>query len=307
MKFINKYNLPPDIFKACAAKQYEPKLDRIGVTSLIAPVHIRQLTLKHWNDLEIDASTRLWAVLGEGVHLVMDKYNKPEGKEPTRKFETEIDGVTIVGIVDTFNINETGIITDYKCTSVFSFLGGLKKEWEQQLNCYAWLAEKKGITIKGLKISAILRDWVVSKAKQADYPKIPFQAVDVPLWPLEKTENFIRFRLAEHQKCDILCTPEERWQKPDVYAVMKKGQKKAVACNKYRGNEKTPFTENDANDYIKYHPSDKLYVEKRPGGCTRCQNQSYCAVSKFCSFFQKNYAKPTKFCTNYKVEKTLGD
>ena len=284
MKFTNHFGLPVEVFNTCASEQYEPKLDRIGVTSLISPAYIRQLTFKHWNEIEIDASTRLWAVLGEGVHLALDKHNKPEGKEPIRKFETEIDGVTLVGIADNYDINETGIITDYKCTSVNSFLYGLKKEWEEQLNCYAWLASKHEMIIKGLRINAILRDWVVSKARQADYPKIPFQTVDVPLWPLEKTEDFIKFRLTCHKKYDIICTPEEKWQKLDSYAVMKKGQKKASACNKYIGNEKIPFTESDAYDWIKQHPKDKdkLYVEKRPGSCMRCQ--FYCNVREFCPF-----------------------
>ncbi|MDP1614793.1 MAG: hypothetical protein Q8L68_03260, partial [Methylococcales bacterium] len=188
MRFTNKYNLPDSIYKACApADQHKPDPKRIGVTDLIGPPQIRQLRLKHWDELEIDASTRLWAVLGEGVHLVMDKYNPPKTSEQlNRKLEMVVGDITIAGIVDTFDITSTGIIEDNKCTSVYSFLLGVKSEWEQQLNVYAWLAGRNLIYIKGLRINAFLRDWQTSKAVQRDYPAIPFQSVDIPLWPLQK-------------------------------------------------------------------------------------------------------------------------
>lgn len=284
MKFTNKFNLPPDIYKACAVEQHKPEPNRYGVTSLIAPAYIRQLTIKHWDKIEVDASTRLWAVLGEAVHLLMDKYNKPEGITPIRKLETEIDGITIVGVTDNYDINETGNITDYKCTSVFSFIGGLKQDWEQQLNVYAWLAYKHGIKINTLQIEAILRDWVVSKSIQSNYPPIPFQWVSVPLWSTEKTEQFIKNRLTSHQKYGIICTDEERWRRPTVYAVMKKGNKKALACNNYVNGDKIPFTREDATKWISENQkkNENLYIEERPGDCLRCRY--YCNVKQFCEF-----------------------
>lgn len=298
MKFTNNFNLPQDVFKACAAEQFEPNLTRIGVTSLIAPAHIRQLTIQHWDEIKIDAATRLWAVLGEGCHLVMDKYNPDKGGEK-RKFEFAINGITVVGIIDSF---DAGIITDYKVTSVYSFLSGLKAEWEAQLNLYAWLLNKHNIEVKGLRINAILRDWVISKARygykmgaeggienwgnslQSDYPSIPFQSIEASLWSLEKTKQFVKNRLAAHQKCGIICNEDERWQRPTIYAVMKKGRKTAMACNNYRDGKKTPFTKEDAEKWIleNQEKGQSLYIEKRPGGCVRCE--SYCSVKQFCEF-----------------------
>jgi hypothetical protein len=239
--------------------------------------------MKHWDEIEVDASTRLWAVLGEGVHLVVDKYSPPkDSTQLNRKLEFVIGDITIVGIVDTFDIKDTGIIEDNKCTSVYSFLLGVKTDWEQQLNVYAWLAEKNGIHIKGLKINAFLRDWQTSKAVQADYPSIPFQSVDIPLWPLQKIEDFVRFRLAEHQKCDILCTDEERWRSPETWAVKKVGRKSAVACNSYNNGEKIPFTKEDAEKWIRDNAKkgEQLSLECRKGVCKRCLN--YCQVANFC-------------------------
>ena len=302
MRYTNPYKMPDSIYRACApADQHKPDPKRIGVTTLISPVQIRSLTMKHWDEIEVDASARLWAVLGEGVHLVMDKYSPPKDKEQlNRKLEFVIGDMTIVGIVDTFDIKDTGIIEDHKCTSVYSFLLGVKQEWTEQLNVYAWLAEKNGIHIKGLKINAFLRDWQASKAnygtkigdggeierwgtpRQTDYPKIPFQSVDIPLWPLNKIEEFVRFRLAEHQKCVILCTDEERWRRPEVWAVMKKGRKSAVACNSYLDGDKIPFTKEDAEKWMRTNAKkgEDLYLEQRKGACIRCQ--SYCQVANFC-------------------------
>ncbi|MDP1615071.1 MAG: hypothetical protein Q8L68_04670, partial [Methylococcales bacterium] len=90
------------------------------------------------------------------------------------------------------------------------------------------------------------------------------------------------FRLAEHQKCDILCTDEERWRRPEFWAVMKKGRKSAVACNSYLNGEKIPFTEADAKKWIQDNgkKGEQLSLECRKGVCMRCQN--YCAVNTFC-------------------------
>jgi len=283
MEYTNCHQLPDSIYRMCATPQHKPEPKRIGVTSLIGPVQIRNLTMVNWDAIKVDASTRLWAVLGESVHLLADKYNPSKDiTPPNRKLELVIDGITVVGIVDTFDIRETGIIADYKCTSVYSFLLGVKSEWEQQLNVYAWLAEKNGIHIKGLKINAFLRDWQTSKAVQADYPAIPFQSVDIPLWPLNKIDEFVRFRLAEHQKCVMLCTDEERWRRPETWAVMKKGRKSAVACNSYLDGEKTPFTKEDAEKWMLNNAKkgEELYLEQRKGACIRCQ--SYCQVANFC-------------------------
>jgi len=58
MRITNKYGLPEAIVNA--VQQRKASDGRISVTSLIDSPQIRQLVLDHWDELEDDASDRLW-------------------------------------------------------------------------------------------------------------------------------------------------------------------------------------------------------------------------------------------------------
>jgi hypothetical protein len=222
----NKFKLPDPIYQA-VNKEYKPNPDRFSVTDLIGPPLIRQLKLKHWDELAEDASDRLWMLLGSAVdHIVSQNTSEAIVQH---KFEIPVDGVAIVGKPDIFYINEKSL-EDWKVTSVWSFLLGDKKDWERQLNCYAWgLKKEKGWSTEKLQINAILRDWQKSKAKrEPDYPNIPFVTRDIPLWTFEEQDEYIKQQLEYHRVSEPQeCTSEEKWEKPTTYAVMKKGRKSA--------------------------------------------------------------------------------
>jgi hypothetical protein len=129
-----------------------------------------------------------------------------------------------------------------------------------------------GASVETLQIVAIYRDWVKSKAFDSNYPSSQVQTFTVPVWLEPAAENFLLERVRQHVKAEAgevsPCTPEERWERPKRFAVMKRGQKRAV---------KLYDTREDAEaNAVK--PS--LYVEERPGTSVRCE--SYCRVSRFC-------------------------
>jgi len=64
MKLTNKFNLPDPIVNAVQNQGYTPGSSDITVTQLIQPPLIRQLNKKHWDDIEEDASDRVWALFG---------------------------------------------------------------------------------------------------------------------------------------------------------------------------------------------------------------------------------------------------
>jgi hypothetical protein len=79
------------------------------------------------------------------------------------------------------------------------------------------------------------------------------------------------------QEAVVECSDEERWTKPDTWAVMKKGAKRAV---KVFDNNK------DAVDHmLAMIPKSLLvgqyHIQERKGGRTRCEN--YCSVADFCT------------------------
>ena len=82
------------------------------------------------------------------------------------------------------------------------------------------------------------------------------------------------------------CTPEERWHKDDTYAVMKKGNKRAVRVFNNIDDAKT-FIDEKLNADQK--EGLKLSIEKRNGEDVKCCN--YCDYCKYCSYYKARYAE----------------
>lgn len=237
MKITNNLNLPAPLVKAVTRPPREAKPNRIGVTELSQPPQLRGLTRQHAGELTEDASDRLWALLGSLLHDVLEGY--AEGLDNTiaeQKLEIEIDGWTVVGKYDLSEmILEGELLTDWKLTSVYSLRDNdaVKPEWEAQINCYVYLLKEHGRNVSNAQIVAIGRDWNKSRARrERDYPQKGICIKPVALWPTEQTLAYIRERVRLHKAAEQgvwpECDAEDRWARPDIYALMKKGQKKAV-------------------------------------------------------------------------------
>lgn len=273
MKITNKYNLPEAVYNACA-RPHPKKEGRLSATDLISGPLVRELTIKHWDDLAEDASDRLWAMMGQVGHGILEN-NAPANSFSETKWETHYGRWVIVGVTD---IYDRGDISDYKFTSVYSFLYGVKPEWIKQLNVYAWQWRQEGLPVTGLSVMVLLRDWQTSKARnEQGYPPIPFQVVELPLWTSEEQEAYIESRVTLFDEPAKCCTDEERWKKADVYAVKKKGNKTA------RGG-KLCTSQTEADGFISSNPEQKWEIEFRQGGYRKCEG--YCLVSKFCPYMK---------------------
>ena len=272
MKITNKYNLPEAIVNIITKDIREPKGGEMHVTELVNAPLIRKLRMKHWDEIEEDVSEMLWALLGTSVHYILGE-GTPENAFSEEELTAHIGGITIIGKSDLYHNKG---IEDWKVTSVYSFLLGMKPEWEAQLNLYRWLWKENGFPVETLKINAILRDWLKSKMlADSNYPRIPFQSLEVNVWDYHSTIKYILNRIVLHaQKIPQECTSEEKWTRPTTYAVMKKGQKRA---------KRVLNTEKEAEEWI--GEQEDLFVEKRKGKNVRCEE--YCDVSKFCKYYIK--------------------
>ena len=157
MKITNKHNLTKSIYNALVNDTYKgPKneLTRISVSTLKDAPRIHYLKVRHWEEIEEDASARLWALLGTSVHAILERAEDAQSIKEER-VEELVDGVIISGQMD---ILRESRIEDYKVTSVWSivFNPNGRKEWELQQNIYRWLAHKRGFDVKELIINAIL-------------------------------------------------------------------------------------------------------------------------------------------------------
>lgn len=278
MRITNELNLPAPLI-AAVSKTRQPVLGQISVTELISPPQIRALAIKHWDEITEDASERLWAAVGSLMHQLLESHADIPRHQAERTLSTVVEGVKVTGTFDLYY--EDGVLTDYKFVSVWTTLNGVKEEWEQQLNLYAHLLRLTGARVETLQIVAIYRDWAKSKAFDLNYPSAQVQTFTIPLWSHEATENFLSERVRLHKRAEegeaLPCTPEERWERPTRFAVMKRGQKRAV---------RVFDTREEAEGHV---TKAGLYVEERKGLSVRCE--SYCRVSSFCPQYTRMRAE----------------
>ena len=280
MSISNNYNLPLPLYKALSKERYAPIAGRLSATALIDAPLVRVLMMKHVKEIEEDASERMWAMLGTAIHWVIEQNGSKEASEAKRICKHK-SGATLVCIGDFY---ENQILTDWKVTSTWSWLLGGKSSWEKQLNVVKYIYELNEMPVKEMYVYAILRDWVKSKSYDRDYPDIPFQGVKIPIWEPEKLEKYIDERVEAHLFAESLidsignvpiCTPEERWQRPDTYAVKREGIKRAVRV----------FDTNDeAEKFMEKAKAKDLFIENRKGSEIRCN--SFCSVNRFCEYFK---------------------
>jgi len=274
MIVTNRFNMPDEIYNLIKEDQYESSGD-ISVTGLISPPQIFQLKERHEHDIERDARDMFWAFFGTMGHSIMEKR---EGLREERVGAMTRDWV----VTGTPDLVQGHKIVDYKVTSVWAVVFGLKPEWEQQLNAYAWLQRMHGAEINKLSVIAIMRDWQRNNAKQHDYPSSPVVEMVVPVWESDVAARFVRERVSFHQKAEKLydhelplCTAAERWERPTTYAVTKKGRKTALRVLE---------TYDLATEWINATGKGDG-IETRQGRSIRCED--YCDVQPFCHQYDK--------------------
>jgi hypothetical protein len=279
MILTNKFDLPDTIYEAVVNDPYEQDGD-ISATGMIKSPRMRQLELRHDKDLSEDCSDRLFMLQGRAIHYVL-QVQSPDNVLVEERLSCEIAGWVVTGQADL--LDNKGVLSDYKWTSVWSVVYGLKPEWEAQDNIYGYLYRFANFSVKKLQIVVLLRDWSQSRARQGgDYPPCACVVMPVPLWSDEKCFQYIEDRVIMHQAAEKMadndlppCTPEERWEKPTTYAVIKKGRKSALRV--------LPSWD-EAEKWIKDNGKGDL-IETRWGESTRCEG--YCVVKDVCNQYKE--------------------
>lgn len=279
MKLTNKHNLPGPIYSKVAAEMRE-KPPGFGLTTLLRPAHMVALEIKHWDELEADAMDHVWRLFGTAIHSMIDIDNEQTILRE-HLLEADIAGVKVRTAIDRlWKDGPANVLTEFKTTSVWSVIYG-KPEWEQQLNLQGAVLNLNGRVADRMEVVALLRDWNARDAKyDSQKPQSPVVKIDVQRWTPDKALAFLSERVVAHQKARngeaSECTPEERWSKPDTWAVMKLGRKTAL---------RVLHSPEEADTWGQNNAGGKFTVEHRPGENTRCER--YCPVSKFCDQFKQ--------------------
>ncbi len=262
----NRNNLPAPLVRAIRNDPYDAGPSKISVTRLLQPPQM--IMLAKGRETTEDASDRIWALLGQAVHTVLERANTDPSVIVEKRLFTEVRGWKVSGQMDVY---DRGRLSDYKITSVYAKDG--KIEWERQLNLLAALCRRNNLPATDLEIVAIFRDWRPKEALSEDYPDAQVAVIPVKVWTPEEAEAYLDERVRLHQM--VLpppCTDEERWHQPDKWALMQKGRKRAVKL----------FDSKPAHLTL----TEGQYWELRQGAYRRCE--SYCAAAPFCEQWAKD-------------------
>ena len=287
MNLTNQSNLPLPLVEAVRNDPCDRGDCDFSVTELILPPRVAELKRRHGGEITEDASDRIFALIGQAIHVILERAASDRYITEERfKIFHQNTKVKVGGQIDLFD-KETLVLQDWKVTSRYTTKEGVKPEWEAQGNLNKLLMEKNGVEVERIEYVAIYRDWskmAVARGR-TEMPVSQVEVFAVDVWTKEETESYLDERIRLHQGAAEtlpLCTDEERWYRPEKWAVMKKGRKKAI-----RGG--LCATEEDAINMINMMPdfdeAKQYRIEYRKGEHTRCM--FYCPVSPYCTQFRE--------------------
>ncbi len=270
-----------------------------SVTGLIRPP--REIMLVNRYKKEIDAMPfthdklvkALKSFKGTSIHNHFEyMLRRFIGKHPDSQYLIErriwdrINGRKISGKFDAFL---KYVLYDWKTTSIWKKIYGDWTDFEKQLNLYAFLLGTCGEEVRKLIIIAWYLDWNERDMwKDPEYPRGEIEQIETSnLWLPEEQETFLYERIDamkrnEDTKDDDLelCSETDMWAKPTTYAVIRPGQKRAVASKDMttRGKAAAFIKKSKADD------KDKFIIKKRDGERVKCAD--YCQAAPFCNQYQ---------------------
>lgn len=286
MIITNKQNLP-QAFVDMAQRDYEVAPGEYRVTSLLKGTRETILERRHYNEIEQDVSDMIWLLFGTAVHSVLERYDEAGHELKEERLKIPFGDYTLSGQFDLYN-SRTKTVTDYKTCSIWKAIFADYEDWRKQLLIYAYMLNSIGFPVEKGEIIAIMKDHSKAQAgRKVDYPEFPVKRLTFCFTEEDYNdiEAWLRLKFAEISKAEKLpddqlpvCTPEERFNSGDKFAVMKKNRKRAM---------RVLDSMEEAEEWKKNNGGD--YIEVRPGEDKKCAD--YCSVNKFCSYYQQKMAK----------------
>jgi hypothetical protein len=292
MQLTNKHGLSQAWMNAVKAD--DEAYDKVGwrsVTNLISPVRASILRERHDEEVVEDVSDRIWALLGSACHYVLEKA-ADEDSLTEQRFTIEVLGKEIslkpdrVEVIPNTDPAEYHL-KDLKITSVWSVILDTKIEWVTQTNIYAYALRTIGINVTRISMEVLMKDWQHKEAiRDKTYPQDKVAVVPIEVWTDEAVKELLEKRVRAFLEAEEMgdadlpeCTEQERWARPDKFAITKKGAKRAT---------KVCASRPEAERYME----DKGYTEStheivfRAGTSVRCEK--YCSAKPFCNQYHEN-------------------
>jgi hypothetical protein len=283
MKITNKLGLP-EAFVQMAQSDYKPTPKRYSATALLKGVREVILERRHGDEIEQDVSDMIWLLFGTAVHSILERQAEGTAEFKETYVEMPVGDCKVSGRFDLYDA-DTQTITDYKTCSVWKVVKKDYEDWRKQLLIYAAIMNYTGFPVKHGQIVAMMKDHSKSKAKfDSTYPQLPVQVIkfDFSKADFDQINAFIAMRIGEIREAETLpdnelpiCTPAERYNDGDKFAVMKKGRKTALRVLNSR-EEAEQWMQDNGGDFIQY----------RAGEDKKCKD--YCSACQFCNYYREH-------------------
>lgn len=254
----NVTNLPNALYLFLDNHDYDRGKADISVTSLIAPPRLVALKEYYGDDIEEDVKDSARRLIGNAVHEALAKHGDGRFDDAERLF-MQVNGWTVSGQTDT--VRGTTVY-DYKTMGVAEWKRGVRKEREQQLNCYAELLRTNGHQVDRLVAVCIFVDWNPMSAEyQKDrYPADSIVEIELPLWSREQAQEYILDRVKAHQSARHTlpeCSNEDVWA-VDRWSVVKDGNVRATRVFDSE-EEAYQFADEKGSGYnVEYHKGEPI-------------------------------------------------
>ena len=282
---LNLDALPAPLQIAVQNDQYDGGVATdISATSLLDSPRVKRLQRTYKDKINEDATRRVMALLGTAWHSVMEQ-NAPAGWIVEKRFYAPTQrGLVASGAIDSlkpvdgkFNVRDYKVLTSWKAKKLADLKADDDESFIRQLNIYAWLITKNGMTPNKLYVDALVRDWQDGKTRDPDFPAYPVMSYEIPMWPLAKTEAYIERQIEGHFGDELpRCTDEERWLRGSKYLVRKAGAKRNARVFDMEAAAQV-WADEAKGDYEVLH---------EPGEAIRCE-RNFCGVADWCDQFKE--------------------
>ncbi len=206
--------------RACVNDKYDNGGSDFTATSLAEPARISALKHQFKEEIEVDVSSRVASIIGQGTHSTAERAARP-GIDlcEERIFASFIVDGMAYKVSSQLDLYETdsGNLYDWKTTKAYAFSkaagGGKKPEWITQLNVGAEILRRNGHDPKTLNIIALLKDWNARDAGKS-HPESEVVQVSIPMWSSEDVSLYIEERIRAHRAARKElpeCTKAETW------------------------------------------------------------------------------------------------
>lgn len=279
MRITNALDLPQPFVSAVSSEYaYAPK--RYSVTSVLKGTREAILQRRHDDEIESDVADMAWLIFGSAVHSILENSAETDTQLKENKLTVEVgNGYTLSGIFDLYD-DATGTVTDYKTASTWKVTFNDWDDYRMQTLLYCYMLREIGFDARRGEVVALLKDHSKTKAEvDGSYPRFPIYRIgwDFSGGDFEEAEAFLSAKFAEIERaeklpdCDLpLCSDEERWHRPDKWAIKKKGNKRAHRLYESEGEAR-------ANAEAL-----GMVIEFRPGEDAKCAK--YCSACDFCDY-----------------------